>query len=196
MNYKKIADKQKELMKIKDRIYTIKLQLEGYTEVQSYSQSYRRLSNEEDNLHEKEIKIESELSALESEKDVTAEEILKKHKNWEVGISDADCIQAMEQYSQSRQVPETTGKSAENTTAKQFIIDTFGENWLHFDWQAGDVMDAMDDFSDLKLRFASQSVPVITDDVLKAVDDEPELPEDMQGKRLSDLKKRYKKFKN
>jgi hypothetical protein len=100
MNYKAIAEKQKELMKIKDRIYTIKLQLEGYTEVQSYSQSYRRLSNEEDNLHEKEIKIESELTALESEKDVTAEEILKKHKNWEVGISDADCIQAMEQYSQ------------------------------------------------------------------------------------------------
>jgi hypothetical protein len=32
-------------------------------------------------------------------------------------------------------------------TAKQFIIDTYGESWLGVDWTAGDVMDAMDDFA-------------------------------------------------
>jgi DNA-directed RNA polymerase subunit RPC12/RpoP len=43
-------------------------------------------------------------------------------------------------------------RKVEDKTAKQFIIDTFGESWLHFEWSAGDVMDAMDDFAELKLK--------------------------------------------
>ncbi len=30
------------------------------------------------------------------------------------------------------------------TTAKQFIINTYGESWLRADWTAGDVLDVID----------------------------------------------------
>jgi len=38
------------------------------------------------------------------------------------------------------------------TAAKQFIIDNYGETWLHTEWSAGDVMDAMDDFHELRME--------------------------------------------
>jgi hypothetical protein len=43
-------------------------------------------------------------------------------------------------------------------TAKQFIIDNYGENWLHSNWNPGDVMDAMDDFYELKSSSAESPV--------------------------------------
>ena len=50
------------------------------------------------------------------------------------------------------------------TTAKQFIIDTYGKTWLNAEWMPGDVMDAMDDFHELRSKEdASQSQPTDED---------------------------------
>jgi hypothetical protein len=43
-------------------------------------------------------------------------------------------------------------------TSKQFIIDNYGENWLHSNWNPSDVMDAMDDFYELKSSSAESPV--------------------------------------
>jgi hypothetical protein len=61
------------------------------------------------------------------------------------------CIEDIESKLSALESQETNQPDGEKkVTAKQFIIDNYGENWLHVEWSAGDVMDAMDDFSESK----------------------------------------------
>jgi len=61
------------------------------------------------------------------------------------------------------------------TTAKQFIIDNYGEIWLHVEWPAGDVMDIMDDFHELRMQeikaelSTEESTPKLTDEEISEI---------------------------
>jgi hypothetical protein len=54
-------------------------------------------------------------------------------------------------------------------TAKQFIIDNYGENWLISDWNPGDVMDAIEEYhAKFPLR-EPITQPMLSDEIIEII---------------------------
>lgn len=87
------------------------------------------------------------------------EEILKILETWtDANSTDysecADAILALEQKEQPE--PERSNLK----TAEEYVIKTWGKEWLDHDWEAGDVIDAL-------CEYRSQGLPEVTDEMIE-----------------------------